>query len=240
MARVSKQADLMAVAFGLTFPTLMTWLYFVALAGQDSHWQTSAAGVGKVIQFGFPLVWVYLVLREPWRRPVWKRDGIATGALFGLVIAAAMVALYHFGFKPLGWMETASEQIQAKVAGMRLNTAGAYLALSLFYPLCHSFIEEYYWRWFVFRRLHHHQTLTMAVIVSSLGFMAHHVIVLAAFFGWNSPLTYFLSLCVAVGGGVWAWLYARSGSLIGPWISHMLVDAAIFLIGYDVVGPILT
>jgi membrane protease YdiL (CAAX protease family) len=235
-----KQADLMAVAFALMFPTLLTWLYFVVLAGQESKWQTLTAGLGKVVQFGFPLVWVFLVLREPWKRPAWKRDGVVMGAAFGICIAAAMVALYHFGFKPLGWFDAANEQIRSKVAGMKLDTAGKYLALSLFYPICHSLIEEYYWRWFLFGRMNQHFSLTTAVVVSSLGFMAHHVIVLATFFGWDSPLTYFLSLCVAVGGGVWAWMYARSGSLIGVWISHMFVDGAIFLVGYDIVRPILT
>ena len=27
----------------------------------------------------------------------------------------------------------------------------------------------------------------------------------------------------------------ESGSLLGPWLSHCLIDAAIFLIGYDLV-----
>lgn len=234
-----QRADLAAVLFALVFPTLLTWVYFVALAGQDSKWQGSAAGIGKVIQFGFPLVWVFLILREPWKPPAWKRDGILMGSAFGLFIAVAMFALFHFGFKPLGWFDAANEQIRGKIAGMGLGTKGRYLALSLFYPLCHSLIEEYYWRWFVFGRLSHHASLPTAIVVSSLGFMAHHVIVLATFFGWDSPLTYFLSFCVAIGGGVWAWMYARSGSLMGPWISHMFVDAAIFLVGYDVVRPIL-
>ena len=30
---------------------------------------------------------------------------------------------------------------------------------------------------------------------------------------------------------MWAWLYHRSGSLLGPWLGHALVDAAIF-VGY--------
>lgn len=240
MADRLRRADLIAVVFALTFPTLLTWVYFVVMAGQASKWQGLSAGVGKAIQFGFPLVWVFLILREPIRRPFWKRDGILLGAAFGLVVSAAMVCLYHFGFKPLGWFDAANEQIRDKVAGMGLATTGKYLALSLFYPLCHSLIEEYYWRWFVFGRLKHHVPLGAAIVVSGFGFMAHHVIVLATFFGWGSPLTYFFSLSVAVGGWAWAWLYARSDSLLGPWISHMFIDAAIFLIGYDVVRSMLS
>jgi membrane protease YdiL (CAAX protease family) len=41
---------------------------------------------------------------------------------------------------------------------------------------------------------------------------------------------------VAAGGAVWAWVYHRSGSLLGPWLSHMLVDAGIFLVGYQMLS----
>jgi len=75
----------------------------------------------------------------------------------------------------------------------------------------------------------------VAVAVSSLGFMAHHVIVLATYFGLASPVTWIFSLGIAAGGAFWAWLYHRSGSLLGPWLSHLLVDAAIFAAGYEIV-----
>ena len=74
-----------------------------------------------------------------------------------------------------------------------------------------------------------------AVVLSSLAFTAHHVILLAVFFGgWSWP-TIFFSLCVAVGGAAWAWIYHRSGSLLGPWLSHLLIDAGIFIVGFDLV-----
>ena len=74
-----------------------------------------------------------------------------------------------------------------------------------------------------------------AIVLSSLGFMAHHVIVVHAFLQGPWWLTAFFSLCVAFGGGVWAWLYARFGSLYGPWVSHFLLDVTIMYIGFDLV-----
>jgi membrane protease YdiL (CAAX protease family) len=44
-----------------------------------------------------------------------------------------------------------------------------------------------------------------------------------------------LSFAVALGGGFWAWLYERTGSIFGPWLSHLLIDAGIFWIGYDLI-----
>jgi membrane protease YdiL (CAAX protease family) len=120
-----------------------------------------------------------------------------------------------------------------KVSGMGVNSLWKYAALGVAYALFHSFMEEYYWRWFVFGQLERLVSTPTAIAVSALGFMAHHVIVLATYFGWAAPATWIFSLCVAVGGAVWAWAYHRGGSLLSPWISHGFVDAAIFLIGYD-------
>ncbi|MBI3823301.1 MAG: CPBP family intramembrane metalloprotease [Planctomycetes bacterium] len=41
-----------------------------------------------------------------------------------------------------------------------------------------------------------------------------------------------LSVCVAIGGGVWCVIYERSESLWAPWLSHALIDAAIMGVGY--------
>jgi membrane protease YdiL (CAAX protease family) len=65
--------------------------------------------------------------------------------------------------------------------------------------------------------------------------MAHHTIVIGKYFGGFSIMTVLLSLAVATGGIIWAWLYERSGSLLGPWLSHALVDAGLMAVGYDLV-----
>jgi uncharacterized protein len=32
---------------------------------------------------------------------------------------------------------------------------------------------------------------------------------------------------------MWAWLYQRSGSIYASWLSHLLIDAALFTIAFD-------
>jgi membrane protease YdiL (CAAX protease family) len=234
---VSKAKDWAAVAFALIFPTLVTWVYFVWLANDSAGIQQASYSLGKLIQFAFPLAWVLIVQRQSlaWSRP--RVAGLASGAAFGLAIVAAMLLLYHMYLKPAGFFENAAGVVNQKVAGFGIDSPLKYAALAIFYSAGHSLMEEYYWRWFVFAQLRRLASLPAAVVISSLGFMAHHVLVLAAFFGWASPATYALSLCVAIGGGVWAWLYGRSQSLYAPWLSHMLIDAGIFLIGYDLLLP---
>jgi membrane protease YdiL (CAAX protease family) len=227
------------LVFAMVFPTIVTWAYFVLLADWPTWMQQSAYAVGKGIQFSFPAVWVFLVLREKilWTPP--NRRGLVEGAVFGAIVLAAMLGLYHFALKPIGVFDEATGPIKDKVRGLGLDSLWKYAALGTFYALCHAALEEYYWRWFVFRRLRAQASLWFAIGISSLAFMAHHVILLATFFGWVSPWTYFLSLAVAVGGVFWAWLYERTGSLYGPWFSHLLVDAGIFVIGYDLAKDLL-
>ena len=85
----------------------------------------------------------------------------------------------------------------------------------------------------MFAQLRRFLPLAPAVVISSAAFVAHHVVVLATYFGWFSVLTLFFSFSIGVGGAVWAWLYDRTGSLQGPWLSHVFADLGIFVVGYD-------
>ncbi|MFV1967525.1 MAG: lysostaphin resistance A-like protein [Pirellulaceae bacterium] len=233
MMKPSPRMDVFAILFTLIFPTIVTLAYFVVLAGSPPAIQQAVYGIGKVLQFGFPAVWVFVVLRKRFRWSSPKRTGLQPGFIFGLLVLIAMLALYHVLLKPSGFFDGPGDEVRAKIVSLGLNNLAAYVGTGVFYAICHSFLEEYYWRWFVFGRLRLYVPLWTAVIMSSLGFMAHHVILLATYFGWTCPATYLFSIAVAIGGAMWAWIYERSGSLYGPWLSHCLVDAAIFILGYD-------
>lgn len=225
-----------AVVFALLLPSLVTWVYFVVLARFPASLQQSAYGLGKGLQFLFPVFWWVAVQR---RRLVWqlpRGPGWMAGCLSGLAILAATWVLYVSVLEPQAVFASAEAPILNKVRGFGVRSVWTYDALGAFYSLIHSGLEEYYWRWFVFGQLRERTTRGRAVLISSLGFMAHHVIVLGFYFGWHSPWVYLLSLAVAIGGAFWAWLYDRTGSLAGPWLSHMLVDAGIFAVGYRIVG----
>lgn len=233
---IAPRTRLVALAFALVLPTIVTLAYFVLLADQPLG--RVAYVIGKSVQFAFPLFWVVIVLRERLRITASLR-GVPTGLAFGLFVGGTMLALYFLLLKPAGFFVGPDEAVRQKIVQLKLDSLWLFTAAAVFYSLGHSFLEEYYWRWFVFGRLRELMPLTPAIVVSSLGFMAHHVILLAVYFGAASPVTYVFSLGVAVGGAVWAWLYDWSGSLFGPWLSHLLVDAAIFVVGFELVYPLL-
>lgn len=223
-----------AIAFGVAFPTALTFVYFVALAGRPRWLVQSVYAAGKVIQFAFPAIWTATVLgRFP--RPSWRgARGAVAGLAFGLAVLAVAIALFFAVLEPSGLLAGGpAEAVRAKVGAFGVTNLARYVALAAFYSVVHAAAEEYYWRWFVFGELRRACGAASAVAWSSVAFAAHHVVILGVFFGWSSPWTAVLALAVGVGGAYWAALYHRSGSLLGPWLGHLMVDAAIFFIGYE-------
>ena len=64
------------------------------------------------------------------------------------------------------------------MAEFGMGTPARYVALAAFLAVAHSLLEEYYWRWFVYGRLRRYVPMAVAMAVSGLAFMGHHVIVL--------------------------------------------------------------
>lgn len=228
-------ADKAVVVLALVLPTAVTLVYFVALDGAPERVQQTAFTLGKALQFALPLAWVLLVMKERpnFVRPDWR--GLIEGGLFGLAVAGLMTALYLAWLEPAGLFEQPAVEAREKIKSFGVSSLAAFLAMSAFFSALHSLLEEYYFRWFVFGRLARWIELPGAVAISSLAFAAHHVLILARYFTWVSPLTWLFVAGVAIGGAVWALLYYRSKSLWGPWLSHAIVDAAIFAIGWDLV-----
>jgi membrane protease YdiL (CAAX protease family) len=229
----SLAAHLGALGAAIAFPTAATYLYFVVLSGRPA--MSVLYGASKVLQFAFPLAWVVLVQRK---RPALRRPelpDLAWGGGLGLLIVAVALAAYYGYFKHSPYLAEAPTFVAAKVRDMKLLTPGWYLSFALFLAVPHALLEEYYWRWFAFGQLRRITPLGLAVVASSLGFMAHHVIVIQQLLHGPWALSLFFAACVAIGGAAWAWLYQRRGSLYGPWISHFFVDAAIMYIGYDLI-----
>jgi membrane protease YdiL (CAAX protease family) len=221
----------------MSFPAVMTWCYFILLStggGKANLWQQTAYSGGKILQLGFPVLFLFLRDRRwPWpAKPRW--EGLGLGLGFGLLVAAAMLGLYFGYFRNSAAFASTSVQVRHKLEEFGLTSAAGYFGLAAFIVVIHSLLEEYYWRWFVFGHLRELVPVGWAVGLSSLGFMAHHVIVLWYYFpGHFVDVVVPFSLAVALGGAIWATLYQRTGSIYASWLSHLLVDASIFAIGWD-------
>ncbi|MEO8083392.1 MAG: CPBP family intramembrane glutamic endopeptidase [Ardenticatenales bacterium] len=223
------------IGVALLFPLSFTWLYFVALADAPAPWPQLVYGLGKAIQFAPALLWL-AVVRPDLLRPRTAGSGdLAIGVAFGALAAAGMAVLYTgWPFDLLGADGLAAfrASMAHKAAALHIATPVRFAILGAFYALVHSGLEEAYWRGLVFTALRARTTAAVTIAVTSVAFALHHVVLLTTLMPGRLPLALFLSLCVGVGGAAWGVQRSRSGSLLGAWLGHAVVDAAIFGVGW--------
>jgi membrane protease YdiL (CAAX protease family) len=177
-----------------------------------------------------PVVWRWFVDRQPlvWPRPSGR--GLRAGIVSGLLIAAVVWAAYLVA-DGLGVLDRGT--VAERAARTGLARPAVYLLGALYWITLNSLLEEYVWRWFVFRKFEVLIGARPAVIAAALAFTAHHVVALAA--QLPPVLTLVASAGVFTGGAVWSWLYERYQSIWPGYISHALVDVAVFAIGYQLI-----
>jgi membrane protease YdiL (CAAX protease family) len=183
-------------------------------------------GFCKVWLLGFPLFWLHFVERRRWSLSPVLHGGLGAGLLLGVALGGFIIGCYGIFGRDI--VDTARLQQIAQQVG--IGTPASYLGLAFYLTFINSLLEEYVWRWFVFRRCEDLTSSLPAVILSAFFFMIHHSIALAVQFGW--ALTLSASLGVFVSGMIWSGCYLRFRSIWPGYVSHILADAAIFLVGW--------
>lgn len=240
MESVTRSSDRLRKAVvvpAMVVPFLFSWLYFVILPGT---WIGNALYVSmKILLVLWPMVATGWILKEGWpgvrawlERP--RGGGLGTALGWGSLMGAAVLLLMGaLMLSPLGDMvREGAARIRVRVEGM--GVLDHFLWFALFLSVVHSLIEEVYWRGFVFGNLRRWLPLGWAHVVAGLAFCAHHVVVLSQFFSLG--MACFLGFSVGVGGVLWSVLYVRHGTLLGAWLSHMIVDFGIMALGAHLMG----
>jgi membrane protease YdiL (CAAX protease family) len=200
--------------------------------------------MSKVIQFCFPLVlWT-------WPNPTWrKRDQLIPGQkqknqkaflialATGVISLAVGLSIYTFVLKAQLQNSLVKSEIQTKLSAFGVSSPIQYLFLALFISVIHSFLEEYYWRGFIFSELRKRFTQTAAVLLSSVAFTLHHIIIIERYSRIEPKFLYIAlgSSAVLICGIIWAIQYSFSKKLWVSWISHVTADWVVLWIGFDLV-----
>ena len=183
-------------------------------------------GAAKIWILVLPLAWHLLIERQPISLSPPRKGGLGMGLLLGMAIAAFIVA----GFWLVGRRIVDIETLRQAAAANGLDQPARYLALVTVLTLVNSLLEEYVWRWFVYRQCERLLPPAIAVIASALMFTLHHAVALRAQMGWAPTLL----ACsgIFIGGCAWSWLYRRYRSIWPCYLSHILADAAVFSVGW--------
>jgi uncharacterized protein len=222
------------IVFAMLFPGLGALGYFVLAQDQ---WLRIIYAASKAIQFSLPAVFVFVVLKEKFTPTRLTSLSLFAGLRTGTGFLVLTLVSYYLIFKPIGLLADSSELIAQKISEFGVASPLSFLMMAIYISALHSFLEEYYWRWFVFRKLREFMSLKGSILLSSAAFTLHHIVVINHY----SPPTYKLALTIVasfavfIAGAVWAYQYERHRNLWVVWISHLLVDSALMYVGYDLV-----
>ncbi len=171
-------------------------------------------------------LWWYLVQGQRWQWPRWPQQGVAVGIVSGLLMCALILGSYLL----LAHNQLDMSAMRSAVATAGLDTPARYLALVVYWTAFNSLVEEYVFRWFLFRQAEKLLPATLAVVVVALLFTAHHTLALSAYVPWQYNLLASLGVC---GGGlIWSWCYLRYRSIWPGYLSHIGADIGVFGAGY--------
>ena len=122
----------------------------------------------------------------------------------------------------------------SKIAGALTANAGVtkenFLYVSLYISFANSFLEEFFFRGFVFTNLKQLSGRKLAYIFSATAFSLYHV---AMMIGWFSPALFLLVMVgLAAGGMIFNWLNEKLDTIYCSWLTHMFANFAINTIGF--------
>ena len=122
----------------------------------------------------------------------------------------------------------------SQIAGALTDNAGVtkdnFLYVSLYISFANSFLEEFFFRGFVFTNLKQHSGRKLAYIFSAAAFSLYHV---AMMIGWFSPALFLLVMVgLVIGGMIFNWLNEKLDTIYCSWLTHMFANFAINTIGF--------
>ena len=183
----------------------------------------------KIVMLAAPIALFFLGTGlKPTAWNLHARDiGMGLGA--GLVASALIFVVWN--------MFGNSMPILVEVVGEKAATLGLarnYFAIAIVFSITHSLFEEYFWRWYAVGGLELKLPWTRAALLGNGAFTLHHIVILSLFF--NTTLTILFSASIWMMGVIWSLLYKKTGTLWAGWISHALIDVALFTVGYLIIS----
>jgi len=220
----------LALSLLVPAPTIGVFLAMALDGAEGTNVGRIAWMVSKLWILAFPLAWMLWV--ERWRPEPASFSSRAGGVIAGLgwgvaILSAILVFYWLFG---RGMIDVAQVRSMAEKNGFL--APWKYFALAAYLSIINSLLEEYVWRWFVQRQCAAIVGSAAAVVLSALLFTIHHVIALNAQMGLIA--TVLGSLGVFAGGVIWGACALRYRSIWPGWISHILADVAVFMVGWHI------
>lgn len=176
----------------------------------------------------FPLLWTIKYNSQALQLPKFDWREIKAGLILGILMFSAIAIAYLL----IGQQVINLADIRAKATEVGITNPYLYIAGCFYWSFINSLIEECTWRGFVVSQCKVLVSPALSVILAALFFTTHHSI---ALYGYthNWIVVFLGSLGVFLAGAIWAWCYNFYKSIVPGYISHILADIAIAIIGWQ-------
>ena len=214
---------------------VMVLLFCVVMAVVDGVTQANYF-IKSAIKLGVFLVLpvIYALFDKEWKMKtlfIMNRQGmtLALGLcipLYVVIVGGYLLLKDVFDFSAITGTLTAN-------IGVHRNN---FIWVSLYISLVNSLLEEFFFRGIAFLSLRRVASNRFAYLFSATVFALYHV---AMMIGWFSAELFTIVLAgLFIGGGVFNYLDAKSGSVYPSWFVHMFANFAINTIGFMLFGII--
>ena len=154
-----------------------------------------------------------------------KKKGLLPALALGAGVYAVILGGY-FLVSPFFDFSQIAGALTENVGVTRQN----FLFVSLYISFANSFLEEFFFRGFVFTNLKRHSGRKLSYIFSAAAFSLYHV---AMMIGWFSPLLLLLVMVgLLIGGVIFNYLNEKLDTIYCSWLTHMFANFAINTIGF--------
>ncbi|HNO79304.1 MAG TPA: CPBP family intramembrane metalloprotease [Phycisphaerae bacterium] len=221
------------VILAMTLPFCGSLFYFVIL--KESKVAQGLYASVKVFTLLWPLIAIrWIGIRRRIRSsppPNHHVRALPFGAISGVIIGASIITLFNLT-PARDYVMQMAPRLRERLEFFGIHSVGVYMVWCVFLAGIHSLIEEYFWRWFVFETLLTLVARPIAYALAALSFALHHYVLC---WQYVSPIgALIFGTGVGVGGLIWCWMVSWQRTLAGTWLSHAIVDAAIFVVGYQI------
>lgn len=185
--------------------------------------------IAKLILFiAIPLIYMILVEKINIKEALNLRRVEAATLKPGLILGSVsfiVILIAYFVLREYIDFNGIAQELQSK---SKINPSN-FIYIGIYITFGNSFLEEFFFRGFIFLNLFNQGSKRFAYIYSSVLFGVYHI---AIFKTWFSPPLVILALLGLVSIGlIFNWLDTKTGNFINSWIVHILADSAIIIIG---------
>lgn len=215
--------------------TTLVVVFCVIMALVDGVLQANyfvKSGIKLALFLGFPALYA-LLDKELRIRSLFVMDKQGIKLVLGLCIPVYIVILG--GYLLLKDIFDFSAITQALTGNIGVNRDN-FIFVSLYISFINSLLEEFFFRGFAFLTLKRVASVRFAYLFSAGVFAAYHV---AMMIGWFSVGVFVIVLAgLFVGGLIFNYLNAKSGTIYPSWFVHMFANFAINTVGFMLFGII--